>query len=442
MNAQPMDTLPLLELMRKINQDAYEKGKSLFRRKFINGQWDAQPKVKKSLKELYDHNNFLFNNRYRKTVSPRQINFKKRPSDCIHQQYSSSTQMITFFINCITNTNVQYFNTHRKKIIFLMDKAHEFCLDCILEFAIKTKKFALIANRMNSISRRKICSSTVAQMITILMVLQKFLAHIRIIKLFCRKSKNVESIISFCKTLLCKKSILLITEIYGTSVENVRESYYRISSLLFVLFFSPALKRSHFKLIDQKFNFLRYLACVICSEPFSSQQLIIDHNDIDGDTMYSLDNGHFTQEFKTLFKIYKYKYPKLIKAKKMKEIILILQNWNCQTKWIGDALSKETTNQELADTFNECPLVPFKFTASDMEGQALKTLNRQIEYHKTNGSVCFNGKCEKYYKYDATPWNLKLCSGCKVVSYCSKQCQKYHWKYSHNKQCKLLRKHA
>ena len=31
---------------------------------------------------------------------------------------------------------------------------------------------------------------------------------------------------------------------------------------------------------------------------------------------------------------------------------------------------------------------------------------------------------------------LKKCSGCKVVRYCSKKCQKNHWKISHRFECR------
>merc|ERR1719233_200510 len=34
--------------------------------------------------------------------------------------------------------------------------------------------------------------------------------------------------------------------------------------------------------------------------------------------------------------------------------------------------------------------------------------------------------------------NLKRCSGCHLVAYCSEKCQKEHWIYNHQKMCKLL----
>ena len=37
------------------------------------------------------------------------------------------------------------------------------------------------------------------------------------------------------------------------------------------------------------------------------------------------------------------------------------------------------------------------------------------------------------------PVNLQRCSACNLVSYCSKQCQREHWRASHKKMCSLLR---
>merc|ERR1712168_5329 len=51
---------------------------------------------------------------------------------------------------------------------------------------------------------------------------------------------------------------------------------------------------------------------------------------------------------------------------------------------------------------------------------------------------CFNTSCTsgKQCSGDATGLNLKYCSRCKSVTYCSKECQIAHWKAGHSKVCK------
>eukprot|EP01083_Nonionella_stella_P179251 635842_1 len=198
-------------------------------------------------------------------------------------------------------------------------------------------------------------------------------------------------------------------------------------------------KKSHFQLMENKLDFVRYLAHVICRETFCSSQLEIDHTDLDGVSRYAMDEAPFVQEFRFLFMAYKYKYPKLIESTKLNEIVLILKNWNCQTEWIGESLSRNTSNQEMADMLNTCPFV--KFNASDMDGCTVQKIGVEMEYKANVMTTCFNPLCRKYYKYDRNTWHLKLCCGCRVAMYCNRKCQKYHWKYAHHKQCKWLRKH-
>ena len=54
----------------------------------------------------------------------------------------------------------------------------------------------------------------------------------------------------------------------------------------------------------------------------------------------------------------------------------------------------------------------------------------------TKSDECAN--CAAYNWKQAAPATLKQCSKCKVLKYCSEDCQVEHWKLIHKKHCKNL----
>eukprot|EP01084_Bolivina_argentea_P250186 419111_1 len=69
--------------------------------------------------------------------------------------------------------------------------------------------------------------------------------------------------------------------------------------------------------------------------------------------------------------------------------------------------------------------VPFKTNAKRMNDHLLDV---KCEWRK-----CCNVKSR---------CTLFVCKGCKSFYYCSRRCQKKHWKYFHSKQCKMLRSNS
>lgn len=77
-------------------------------------------------------------------------------------------------------------------------------------------------------------------------------------------------------------------------------------------------------------------------------------------------------------------------------------------------------------------------------------LKNHREWTIRNNLWCFNSGCNKTANTlskhnnnaDITDYrvNLKLCRACRIVRYCSRKCQKIHWKAQHKKQCKHLQR--
>ncbi len=57
-------------------------------------------------------------------------------------------------------------------------------------------------------------------------------------------------------------------------------------------------------------------------------------------------------------------------------------------------------------------------------------------YYPSNNcdNITFNYICRQTRGY----CKLKFCGGCKLKFYCSKTCQKYHWKYVHRLECEKI----
>ena len=78
----------------------------------------------------------------------------------------------------------------------------------------------------------------------------------------------------------------------------------------------------------------------------------------------------------------------------------------------------------------------FKHNNSDMKAwEGLKRNELKIRHQfSSNGHIkCSNQKCTNSTKNKKNL--LKVCKGCRSVFYCSKKCQKYHWKKQHRRQC-------
>eukprot|EP01084_Bolivina_argentea_P119683 212192_1 len=64
----------------------------------------------------------------------------------------------------------------------------------------------------------------------------------------------------------------------------------------------------------------------------------------------------------------------------------------------------------------------------------LRSIKQRLKCSKVKKG-CHNHKCSYNLGVDG---KIKVCSKCRVSYYCSRSCQKKHWKYIHRVQCKLL----
>ena len=84
--------------------------------------------------------------------------------------------------------------------------------------------------------------------------------------------------------------------------------------------------------------------------------------------------------------------------------------------------------------------------------QQLKQYHRDINKFLKKGSkyipfkkhqsikICRNAKCDKN-NIDNQGLSFKICSKCKTVYYCGRECQKYDWNKFHRLHCHLMSLH-
>ena len=73
--------------------------------------------------------------------------------------------------------------------------------------------------------------------------------------------------------------------------------------------------------------------------------------------------------------------------------------------------------------------------------QFLKKGSKYIQFKKDQSiKICRNAKCDKN-NIDNRGLDLQICSGCKTVYYCNRECQKYDWNKFHRFHCHLMSVH-
>ena len=272
-----------------------------------------------------------------------------------------------------------------------ISECHEFCLECVIEFAIQTDGFRLVANAMHAVATQK-SESAYGQYDRLMEVWCRMHTETRIIKLFCRRKSNVRSILHVSTQLLWLGSII--------------KSFKGVNLLLILLFFY--FDRRHFQLMHHEFDLLQHMCDIICSESFASMKLDRD--------------CPIFRRFTQLFYIYKLIYPGLVSRNKVERILKALRGGNRQTRSIARSLDGSVLHEQMKGSLGIYRMILQDRTA---EFRALR-------------SVCFNTKCKAYHK-STERRVFRVCSGCKVVTYCNRRCQKIHWKaHTHRYQCKSL----
>jgi hypothetical protein len=97
---------------------------------------------------------------------------------------------------------------------------------------------------------------------------------------------------------------------------------------------------------------------------------------------------------------------------------------------------KEETDQARWDRFAQCLLSVAPDRKAQKEARLrVKNHLRKVENKLFDGEMCAN--CFVYEKRIEDD-NFMKCSQCRQVTYCSRECQREHWKKAHKKQCKLI----
>eukprot|EP01084_Bolivina_argentea_P037936 70145_1 len=299
-------------------------------------------------------------------------------SKCIHYQHVSSTALLQFMEEVIFDSTISHLRAmHRVQVT---QNIHKICLNCIIEIIIKTNKFQSIQNIIGVSYQLAFTRSTDAIVWfiigMILRLLRRVLCTKRVLKLFCSKSENVKLIFKLM-ALHCDPEVIN----WFLCDENRRVVYGNAVALFNLIL--PFMNRNHFQILSSEFKCMEYLCNIIQQDFFCNNKA----------GQITLNTIIF------LFRIYKYKYCRIMKRNQLETIRKSLSALN----------------------------VSFRLN----EKISMKDIRKNMKM-----SICFNFKCKKNTKNECS--GLKMCKGCKIALYCSEKCQKYHWKYGHSIQCKWL----
>eukprot|EP01084_Bolivina_argentea_P076491 138638_1 len=412
---------------------------------------ELNPSMQQALKSIYDSvsaiqdhedRNNSMENYYQKNEMFNPVELKSIPSKCIHNKFiygGSSKSLITFLLGRL---NSEHFTDAKFRLLTQMNGIASLCGQCIVEFVIQTNKFEYFIDLIRRVYKSKCTAQKVYLGWIIIFLFSVISTQSKITKLFCSKNRHISVTIKFFKTISSEKYRNILTQIiriapqYNTQDARISLCF-RYSSFFGLLL--AAFSEKHFKVVA-KMRFLQFLCDSICSDIFGEKDLKIDCTKLDGINKYDLVDKPLVKEFQMLYEIYKHKYPNIIKSNLFNDIIIKLENWNCQTKELAHLLrvDHETSRNVIKEMdYAYQSLFGARFGQKDFEQGILG------KHLRNSTAMCFNAECSRYIKKIGVKvkWKLLLCSGCKIALYCNKQCQKYHWKYGHRKQCKWFQKH-
>ena len=107
---------------------------------------------------------------------------------------------------------------------------------------------------------------------------------------------------------------------------------------------------------------------------------------------------------------------------------------------VPQVLVEAGADLSVRDNFGETPRQVIKqMSSKSLEAAAML---RFLDDHASGRTYardrpCSCAACGK--EPSATGKRLQVCAGCRSVSYCSKQCQREHWKNGHKAECERLR---
>jgi hypothetical protein len=115
--------------------------------------------------------------------------------------------------------------------------------------------------------------------------------------------------------------------------------------------------------------------------------------------------------------------------------VIIVNFEESEKQSVFEKLNKLSANGTCHFTFKEktdelftSVVMTSKFTTGKRTTTSITTTPEKMKRLAWGGEICHNPGCSKVK-------DLKLCSNCREVRYCSKECQKAHWKPIHKAEC-------